>query len=57
MSKSEVNEVILVGGSTLIPKIQNMIKDLFHGKKPVNSIDPNFVIACGAAVQASYINK
>jgi len=55
VSKSEVNEVVLVGGSTRIPKIQQMIKDFFNGKEPCRSINPDEAVAYGAAVQAAIL--
>jgi L1 cell adhesion molecule like protein len=55
MSKSDVNEVVLVGGSTRIPKIQSMIKDFFGGKEPCRSINPDEAVAYGAAVQAAIL--
>jgi L1 cell adhesion molecule like protein len=55
MSKSEVSEVVLVGGSTRIPKIQAMIKEFFNGKEPCKSINPDEAVAYGAAVQAAIL--
>jgi len=55
MSKSEVHEVVLVGGSTRIPKIQEMIKNYFNGKEPCKSINPDEAVAYGAAVQAAIL--
>jgi L1 cell adhesion molecule like protein len=57
MSKSEVDEVVLVGGSTRIPKIQSMIRDFFNGKDPCTSIHPDEAVAYGAAVQAAILNS
>ena len=56
MSKSEVHEVVLVGGSTRIPKIQTLIREFFHGKEPCRSINPDEAVAYGAAVQASILS-
>merc|ERR1712173_36208 len=53
MSKGEVHEVVLVGGSTRIPKIQALIKEFFRGKEPCKSINPDEAVAYGAAVQAA----
>lgn len=53
MSKSQIHEVVLVGGSTRIPKIQQMIKDYFNGKELCKSINPDEAVAFGAAVQAA----
>jgi heat shock protein 5 len=55
ISKKEVDEVVLVGGSTRIPKIQQMIKDFFDGKEPNRGINPDEAIAYGAAVQAGIL--
>merc|ERR1711935_909869 len=56
MSKSQINEVVLVGGSTRIPKVQAMIKDFFNGKEPCKSINPDEAVAYGAAVQAAILS-
>ncbi|KIY52863.1 heat shock protein 70 [Fistulina hepatica ATCC 64428] len=50
MSKSDIDEIVLVGGSTRIPKIQQMLKDYF-GKEPSKGINPDEAVAYGAAVQ------
>ena len=55
LKKSEVDEIVLVGGSTRIPKIQQMIKDYFNGKEPNRGINPDEAVAYGAAVQASIL--
>jgi L1 cell adhesion molecule like protein len=55
VSKSEIDEVVLVGGSTRVPKIQQMLSDFFNGKKLCNSINPDEAVAYGAAVQAQLI--
>jgi len=51
MKKSEIDEIVLVGGSTRIPKVQKMIKDFFNGKEPNRGINPDEAVAYGAAVQ------
>ena len=51
MSKSQIHEVVLVGGSTLIPKVQQMVQEFFNGKKPNKNINPDEAIAYGATVQ------
>eukprot|EP00463_Aulacantha_scolymantha_P002139 TRINITY_DN27_c0_g1_i1.p1 TRINITY_DN27_c0_g1~~TRINITY_DN27_c0_g1_i1.p1 ORF type:complete len:105 (-),score=20.32 TRINITY_DN27_c0_g1_i1:2-316(-) len=51
-----VNEIVLVGGSTRIPKIQSLIKEFFNGKAPCNSINPDEAVAYGAAVQAAILS-
>ena len=50
-----MNEVVLVGGSTRIPKIQSMLKDFFNGKEPCKSINPDEAVAYGATVQAAIL--
>mmetsp|Transcript_44579 Transcript_44579/g.73793 ORF Transcript_44579/g.73793 Transcript_44579/m.73793 type:complete len:673 (+) Transcript_44579:154-2172(+) len=56
MSKSDVDEVVLVGGSTRIPKIQQMIKEYFNGRDPCKSINPDEAVAYGAAIQAAILS-
>merc|ERR1711897_44684 len=56
MSKSDINEVVLVGGSTRIPRIQQMIKQYFNGKEPCKSINPDEAVAYGAAIQAAILS-
>jgi heat shock protein 1/8 len=55
-SKNQIDEVVLVGGSTRIPKIVELIKDFFNGKKPNKSINPDEAVAYGAAVQAAILS-
>merc|ERR1712093_390653 len=55
MSKKNVHEVVLVGGSTRIPKVQAMIQEFFNGKEPCRSINPDEAVAYGAAVQAAIL--
>merc|ERR1712029_882913 len=55
-SKSDVDEVVLVGGSTRIPKIQSMLADFFNGKEPRKSINPDEAVAYGATVQAAILS-
>jgi L1 cell adhesion molecule like protein len=55
VSKSSVSEVVMVGGSTRIPKIQQMISDYFGGKEMCKTINPDEAVAYGAAVQASIL--
>ena len=57
MSKSQIDEVVLVGGSTRIPKIQSMVKEFFNGKEPNKSINPDEAVAYGAAVQAAIMTN
>jgi len=56
MSKSQVHEVVLVGGSTRIPKVQTLLSDFFNGKTLNRSINPDEAVAYGAAVQAAILN-
>merc|ERR1712072_1418077 len=56
MSKSEIHEVVLVGGSTRVPKVQSLLSDFFNGKKLNQSINPDEAVAYGAAVQASILS-
>lgn len=56
LSKSDVDEIVLVGGSTRIPKVQSMISDFFNGKEPCKSINPDEAVAYGATVQAAVLS-
>merc|ERR1712003_331436 len=56
MDKSMIHEVVLVGGSTRIPKIQQMLSDFFGGKELCKSINPDEAVAYGAAVQAAILS-
>merc|ERR1712017_60125 len=53
--KGSVHEVVLVGGSTRIPKVQELITNYFNGKEPCRSINPDEAVAYGAAVQANIL--
>ena len=55
-SKSQIHEVVLVGGSTRIPKVIQLITEFFNGKEPNRSINPDEAVAYGAAVQAAILN-
>lgn len=55
MKKTEIDEVVLVGGSTRIPKVQQLIKDFFNGKEPNRGINPDEAVAYGAAVQGGIL--
>merc|ERR1719261_313884 len=55
IDKRNVHEVVLVGGSTRIPKVQAMIQEFFNGKEPCKSINPDEAVAYGAAVQAAIL--
>ena len=56
IEKSKVDEIVLVGGSTRIPKIQKLLSDFFGGKKLEKSINPDEAVAYGAAVQAGILS-
>jgi len=55
MKKTEIHDVVLVGGSTRIPKIQQLIKDYFNGKEPNKGINPDEAVAYGASVQGGIL--
>merc|ERR1712110_631455 len=55
LKKNEIDEIVLVGGSTRIPKVQQLIKDYFNGKEPNRGINPDEAVAYGAAVQAGVL--
>lgn len=55
MDKNSINEIVLVGGSTRIPKIQSLISGFFNGKELNKTINPDEAVAYGAAVQASIL--
>ncbi|KAG6665472.1 heat shock 70 kDa protein-like [Carya illinoinensis] len=56
IDKSQVHEVVLVGGSTRIPKVQQLLQDFFNGKELCKSINPDEAVAYGAAVQAAILS-
>jgi len=56
LEKKQIDEVVLVGGSTRIPKVQQLIKDFFNGKDPNRGINPDEAVAYGAAVQAGILS-
>ncbi|KAG7165746.1 Heat shock 70 kDa protein cognate 4-like 4, partial [Homarus americanus] len=56
MDKASIHELVLVGGSTRIPKIQKLLQDLFNGKELNKSINPDEAVAYGAAVQAAILH-
>ncbi|XP_054154438.1 heat shock cognate 71 kDa protein-like [Oppia nitens] len=56
MDKSQIHEIVLVGGSTRIPKIQKLLQDYFNGKELNKSINPDEAVAYGAAVQAAILS-
>merc|ERR1711920_1117924 len=56
LKKNEIDEIVLVGGSTRIPKIQQLVKEYFNGKEPSKGINPDEAVAYGAAVQAGVLS-
>lgn len=56
LQKKEIDEIVLVGGSTRIPKIQQLVKEFFNGKEPSRGINPDEAVAYGAAVQAGVLS-
>merc|ERR1739844_223384 len=57
MDKSSIDDIVLVGGSTRIPKIQKLLSDFFNGKELNKSINPDEAVAYGAAVQAAILTR
>merc|ERR1719183_1767894 len=56
IDKKNVHEVVLVGGSTRIPKVQQLITEFFNGKEPCRTINPDEAVAYGATIQAAILN-
>ncbi|KAL6062923.1 Luminal-binding protein 2 [Balamuthia mandrillaris] len=56
LQKHEIDEVVLVGGSTRIPKVQQLLKDFFNGKEPSRGVNPDEAVAYGAAVQGGILS-
>jgi heat shock protein 5 len=56
LKKNEIDEIVLVGGSTRIPKVQQLVKEFFNGKEPNRGINPDEAVAYGAAVQAGVLS-
>merc|ERR1712045_14302 len=56
LSKKDIDEIVLVGGSTRIPKVQSLVKEFFNGKEPSRGINPDEAVAYGAAVQAGVLS-
>jgi molecular chaperone DnaK len=53
LNPEQIDEVVLVGGSTRVPMVQKLVKDLFKGKEPNRSVNPDEVVAVGAAIQGA----
>ncbi|CAI0404335.1 unnamed protein product [Linum tenue] len=56
VSKGDIEEVVLVGGSTRIPRVREMLKEAFDGKEPTKGINPDEAVAYGAAVQGAMLS-
>ncbi|KAL6637703.1 hypothetical protein ACP70R_025275 [Stipagrostis hirtigluma subsp. patula] len=56
LKKEDIDEIVLVGGSTRIPKVQELLREMFDGKEPNKGINPDEAVAYGAAVQGSIIS-
>jgi len=56
LKKSDIHEIVLVGGSTRIPKVQELVQDFFNGKEPNRGVNPDEAVAFGAAVQGSILS-
>merc|ERR1712198_137483 len=56
MDKGQIHEIVLVGGSTRIPKVQKLLQEFFNGKELNKSINPDEAVAYGAAVQGAILN-
>merc|ERR1719411_412370 len=56
MSKKDIDEIVLVGGSTRIPKVSQLVKEFFNGKEPSRGVNPDEAVAYGAAVQACILS-
>jgi len=56
LTKEQIHDIVLVGGSTRIPLVQQMLRKFFDGKEPTRGVHPDEAVAYGAAVQASVIS-
>ncbi|RWS16346.1 heat shock protein 70-3-like protein [Dinothrombium tinctorium] len=56
LQKKDIDEIVLVGGSTRIPKVQQLVKEFFNGKEPTRGINPDEAVAYGAAVQGGVLS-
>ncbi|CAO2170230.1 unnamed protein product [Urochloa humidicola] len=56
LKKGDIDEIVLVGGSTRIPKVQQLLRDYFNGKEPSRGVNPDEAVAYGAAVQGSILS-
>ena len=55
LEKRAIHDVVLVGGSTRIPKVKSLLQDFFNGKELCNSVNPDEAVAYGAAIQAAIL--
>ena len=55
LSPNDIQEVVLVGGSTRIPKVQQLVRNFFGGKEPHKGVNPDEVVAVGAAIQGAVL--
>jgi molecular chaperone DnaK len=55
LAPKDIDEVVLVGGSTRVPKVQQVVKDMFNGKEPHKGVNPDEVVAVGAAIQGGVL--
>src|SRR5664280_2261095 len=55
LGTKDINEVVLVGGSTRVPKVQQIVKDMFDGKEPHKGVNPDEVVAIAAAIQGGVL--
>jgi molecular chaperone DnaK len=56
LKAGDIDEIVMVGGSTRIPKVQSVVKDMFGGKEPHKGVNPDEVVAVGAAIQGSVLS-
>ena len=54
MGVKEIDEVVLVGGSTRMPKVEDLVRTMFGGKEPHKGVNPDEVVAVGAAIQGAF---
>jgi L1 cell adhesion molecule like protein len=57
VAKADVTDIVLVGGSSRIPRIRQMLQDFFNGKQPYRGIDPDEAVAIGATIQAAIMKN
>ncbi|CAH1451579.1 unnamed protein product [Lactuca virosa] len=57
LKKQQIDEIVFVGGSTRIPKLQQLLKDYFNGKEPIKGVNPDEVVAYGAAIKGGILSE